>query len=160
METYSLFLLFIFLPFSGSIKYFVRWYPYRISSIVFMQLMWRRFKTQRPEQHGRHLAVRPFNLYSFELYRCMMTSSNGSIFRVTGPLCGVTSEFLHKSQWRGALTFSLICVWTNGWVNNRDAGGVRRHGVDYDVTEMVFGIPIYLECVTRIQVAQKPHWLR
>ena len=24
----------------------------------------------------------------------------------------------HKSQWRGALMFSLICVWINGWVNN------------------------------------------
>ena len=27
-----------------------------------------------------------------------------------------------KGQWRGALTLSLICAWTNGWVNNRDAG--------------------------------------
>ena len=28
----------------------------------------------------------------------------------------------HKGQWHGALIFSLICAWTNGWVNNRDAG--------------------------------------
>ena len=28
----------------------------------------------------------------------------------------------HKGQWRGALMFSLICVWINGWVNNREAG--------------------------------------
>ena len=28
----------------------------------------------------------------------------------------------HKGQWRGALMFSLICVWMNGWVNNREAG--------------------------------------
>ena len=35
----------------------------------------------------------------------------------------------HKGQWRGALMFSLICVWTNGWVNNRDA--------HYDVTVIV-----------------------
>ena len=27
----------------------------------------------------------------------------------------------HKGQWRGALTCSLICAWTNGRVNNRDA---------------------------------------
>ena len=26
---------------------------------------------------------------------------------------------LHKGQWRGALVFSLICAWINGWVNNR-----------------------------------------
>ena len=28
----------------------------------------------------------------------------------------------HKGQWRGALVFSLICVWINGWVNKREAG--------------------------------------
>ena len=28
----------------------------------------------------------------------------------------------HKGQWRGNLMFSLICVWINGWVNNREAG--------------------------------------
>ena len=27
----------------------------------------------------------------------------------------------HKGQWRGALVFSLICAWTNGWAKNRDA---------------------------------------
>ena len=25
----------------------------------------------------------------------------------------------HKGQWRGALMFSLIYVWINGWINNR-----------------------------------------
>ena len=25
----------------------------------------------------------------------------------------------HKGQWRGALMFSLICGWTNGWADNR-----------------------------------------
>ena len=28
----------------------------------------------------------------------------------------------HIGQWRGALMFSLICAWINGWVNNREAG--------------------------------------
>ena len=28
----------------------------------------------------------------------------------------------HKIQWRGALVFSLICAWINGWVNNGEAG--------------------------------------
>ena len=39
----------------------------------------------------------------------------------------------HKGQWRGALMFSLICVWINGWVNNREASGLRRHRAHYDV---------------------------
>ena len=28
----------------------------------------------------------------------------------------------HKGQWCGSLMFSLICVWINGCVNNREAG--------------------------------------
>ena len=28
----------------------------------------------------------------------------------------------HKGQWRGALIFSLICVWINDWVHNREGG--------------------------------------
>ena len=42
----------------------------------------------------------------------------------------------HKGQWRGALMFSLICTWTNDWVNNRDAGDLRRYWAYYDVTVM------------------------
>ena len=38
----------------------------------------------------------------------------------------------HKGQWRGALTFSLICAWTNGWANNREAGDLRRHRAHHD----------------------------
>ena len=39
----------------------------------------------------------------------------------------------HKGRWRGALMFSLICVWINGWVNNREAADLGRHRVHYDV---------------------------
>ena len=42
----------------------------------------------------------------------------------------------HKGQWRGALVFSLICVWMNSWVNNREAGDLRRYRAHYDVTVM------------------------
>ena len=40
---------------------------------------------------------------------------------------------LHKGQWRGALMFSLICAWINGWANNGEAGDLRRHRAHYDV---------------------------
>ena len=43
----------------------------------------------------------------------------------------------HKGQWRGALMFSLICAWINGWVNNGETGDFRRHRTHYDV----IGIP-------------------
>ena len=42
----------------------------------------------------------------------------------------------HKGQWRGASMFSLICVWINDWVNNREAGDLRRHLDHYDVSVM------------------------
>ena len=43
---------------------------------------------------------------------------------------------LKKGQWRGALMFSLICAWTNSWVNTRDNGDLRRHRAHYCVTVM------------------------
>ena len=42
----------------------------------------------------------------------------------------------HKGQWRGALMFSLICARINNWVNNREAGDLRRHRGHYDVNVM------------------------
>ena len=50
----------------------------------------------------------------------------------------------HKGQWRGALMFSLICVWINGWVNNREVGDLRSHRANYDVIVMDHGIHEYL----------------
>ena len=60
--------------------------------------------------------------YTFNDIR-MMTSSNGNIFRVTGPLCG-------------ALMFSLTRAWMNDWVNDREAGDLRSHLAHYDVILM------------------------
>ena len=40
----------------------------------------------------------------------------------------------HKSQWRGAVMFSLICVCINGWVNNLEAGDLRRYLAYFDVS--------------------------
>ena len=43
----------------------------------------------------------------------------------------------HKGQRRRALMFSLICARINGWVNNGEAGDLRRHRAHYDVTVML-----------------------
>ena len=41
---------------------------------------------------------------------------------------------------------NLICDWTNDWVNNREAGDLRRHLAHYDVTvmssEMYLRVPL------------------
>ena len=42
----------------------------------------------------------------------------------------------HKGQWPGAFVFSLIGAWINRWVNNREAGDLRRYRAHYDVIEM------------------------
>ena len=49
--------------------------------------------------------------------------------------------------------FGLLYAETNGWINNRDAGGLRRHCAHYDATimlkfhDMFFEISYY--CKTR-----------
>ena len=37
----------------------------------------------------------------------------------------------HKGQCHGALMFSFICTWTNGWANNPDIGDLRQHHAHY-----------------------------
>ena len=44
----------------------------------------------------------------------------------------------HKGQWSGAFMFSLICALINGWVNNGEAGVMRRYRAHYDVIVMHF----------------------
>ena len=42
----------------------------------------------------------------------------------------------HKGQWRRALMFSLICVWIDDWVSNREAGDLSRYRAHYDAIVM------------------------
>ena len=49
-------------------------------------------------------------------------------------------NFPHKGQWRGALMFTLIYAWINDWVNNREAGDLRRQHGHYDVIVMTTDI--------------------
>ena len=63
----------------------------------------------------------------------------------------------HKGQWRGALMFSLIGISINGWVNNREAGDLRRNRAHYDVIVMkrqlyayVFGCTAH--CLPRVML--------
>ena len=67
----------------------------------------------------------------------MMTSSNGNIFCVTGPLCReFTGEFPSQRPMTRDCNFFFIYAWTKGWVNNWDAIGLRHHCTHYDVTVM------------------------
>ena len=67
--------------------------------------------------------------------KIMMTSSNGNIFCVTGPLCGEFTgpRWIPRTKASDAM-FSLISI--NGWVNNHEAGDLRPYRAHYDVTVM------------------------
>ena len=58
-------------------------------------------------------------------------------------------NFPHKGQWRGALMFSLIYAWINDWVNNREAGDLRRQHGHYDVIVMWEAKFRYLQIIHR-----------
>ena len=79
----------------------------------------------------------------------MMTSSNGNISSVTGHLRGEFTghRWIPRTKASDAelcdaelCFFSLISVWINGWVNNREAGDLRRYHAHYDVIVMWSGI--------------------
>ena len=60
----------------------------------------------------------------------MMTSSNGDIFRITGHLRGKFTGH----RWIPCTKASDAELWVNnGWVNNREAGDLRRYRAHYDV---------------------------
>ena len=97
----------------------------------------RGFLARRMSYIRRHDDVMTWN------FSAMMTSSNGNIFPRYWPFVRgihrspVTSP--HKGPWRGALMFTLICARINGWVNNREAGDLRRQRDHYEVSVMITG---------------------
>ena len=90
---------------------------------------------------SHNLAIECSSWFCSLWFPLMMMSTNGDIFGVTGRFC---AEFTghqwipHKGQWRGALIFSLICAWINGLVSNHEAGDLRWHRAQFDVTVMCF----------------------
>ena len=91
--------------------------------------------------HSTGYKIRHYKQYGLRLEEtsviCFNTSSNGNIFRVTGPLWEKSPQ---NGQWRGALILSLIGAWTNGGENNRDTGDLRRHRAHHGVTVMNWNI--------------------
>ena len=81
----------------------------------------------------------------------MMTSSNGNIFRVTGHLCGKFTGPRWISHTKASDAELWCLLWSariNSWVNNGEAGDLRRHSGHYDVIVM---FPISFMPPTNIQ---------
>ena len=109
-------------------------------------------KTHFYGEHSLHISWRSTHLlhlyFLFSWWRHQMETCSVSLAFVRGIhrwLRGIHRSPVnsaHIDQWRGTLMFSLICAWTNGWVNNQDAGDLRRHRAHYDVTVMLCRIVI------------------
>ena len=71
----------------------------------------------------------------------MMTSSKWKHFSRHWPVVrGIHRSSVnstHKGQCPGALILTLIWARINGWVNNHEAGDLRRHRAHYDVIVVV-----------------------
>ena len=78
-----------------------------------------------------------------------MTSSNGNIFPVTGPLYGE----LTGDRWIPHAKASDAELWCwyepekNGWVNSREAGDLRGRRVHYDVIVMFNDTLLKMNCM-------------
>ena len=87
----------------------------------------------------------------------MMTSSNGNIFHVTGPLCGEVTGHRWISLTKASdaelwCFFYWSAPWINGWVNNPEAGDLKRHRAHYGAIEtpitLMFHINFAIEYMT------------
>ena len=63
----------------------------------------------------------------------------------------------HKGQWRRALMFSLIWAWINDWVNNHEAGDLRRHRGHYAVNVMPLKL-VWTGFVWFLSLPIDPNW--
>ena len=53
-------------------------------------------------------------------------------------ICAGNSQVTGEFPSQRPVMFSSIGAWLNGWVNNGEAGDLRRHRAHYDVTVMEY----------------------
>ena len=58
----------------------------------------------------------------------------------------VPGEFTAQRPVTRSFDVSFICVWINGWVNNRKAGDLRRYRAHYNVTVMLLSTLALRQC--------------
>ena len=117
--------------FSNSLYSIVAWAP--TAKLLSGECHW---TSLMKSQHGQHCCqtitwaklTQTWWRHQMETFPALLTICAGnSPVPVNSP---------HKGQWRGALMFTLICARINGWVNNREAGDLRRYRAHYDVIVM------------------------
>ena len=106
--------------------------------------------------HMTHLSMFPgLLLWHWDTWWRHQTETFSALLALCAGNSPVPVNSPHKGQWRGALMFSLICARINNWVNNREAGDLRRHRGHFDVSVMTISqiegiLPKgpYLPCVS------------
>ena len=90
---------------------------------------------------NKAVSIWPSYNWTSSMVAIMMTSSNGNISALLA-ICArnspVAGEFpAQRPVTRSFDGFFFICVWINGWVNNREAGDLRRYRGHLDVIVMI-----------------------
>ena len=102
-----------------------------------------------------------FRVTSLVLGEFMTTSPNGNIFRVTGPLCGnspVTGEFPSERPVTRSFDVFFDLRLINYWVNNREAGDLRRYRAHYDAIVMLYACNpwrVYIKRIANMVIPQR-----
>ena len=76
------------------------------------------------------LADTPWWRHQMEKFSALL-----AICAVNSPVSG---EFPAQRPVKRSFDVFFICVWINGWVNNREAGDLRRYRAHYEVTVMLY----------------------
>ena len=111
-----------------------------------------RYVEQHVEDSAAHVSSFQVSLHTFDnngaswtdrevgYYVLMMTSSNGNSFRVTALLCGEFTGYRWIPRTKASdaelWCFLWSAPWIRGWVNNHEAGDLRRQCPHYDVIVM------------------------
>ena len=86
-------------------------------------------KQQKCYNHSRYKLLKTWWRHPMEIFSASLALCEGNP--------PVTGEFPYRGHGRRALKFSLVCVWTNVWTNNRDPDDLRRHHAHYDVSVII-----------------------
>ena len=98
-----------------------------------------RWSTHRFNQPVWNLRVLICERVASDMSLGMMSYNQMETFSALLALCAgnspVTGEFPAQRPVTWSFNFSLICAWINGWVNNGEAGKLKRHRAHYDVID-------------------------
>ena len=84
-----------------------------------------------------HIMLLPLIIITWWRHQIETSSALLAICAGNSPVPG---EFPEQRPVTRSLMFSLICVWISDWVNNREAGDLRRYRTHYDFTVLILQI--------------------